>query len=375
MVEILKDAEAPLSSKQASWWPPSPETLKRVGILVGAYAVIAVLKFVLGKGGLGTMMSTLFTIVTGIVIFVVILGGLYALASQLPEPWRERARTVVFIGPALLLLLGLIIPAVLNVFASLYDKKERWNGLGNYSEIFTKDENIKVFSNTLWWGLIVTLISTVIGIVIARFADRMRGEPIAKALIFLPTAISLVGAGIIWNFVFSGKQYGLLNNILPGDPKFFLQDKKLFGIDSPWVPGLNSLLIMVVVIWIQAGFCTVVISAALKGVPDDLVEAARIDGATDRQAFFKVVLPYIKGTIITVATTTVLAVLKIFDVIQTMGKGGLFGTSTIANEMYETAFTAQNDGLGAAWAVLLFVLVIPIVFINSRNQRAMREGR
>ena len=94
-----------------------------------------------------------------------------------------------------------------------------------------------------------------------------------------------------------------------------------------------------------------------------------------RQAFYKVVLPYIKGTIITVATTTVLAVLKIFDVIQTMGKGGLFGTSTIANEMYETAFTAQNDGLGAAWAVLLFVLVIPIVFINSRNQRAMREGR
>lgn len=375
MVEILKDAEAPSSSKRASSWPPSPETTKRVGILVGAYVLIAVLKFVLGKGGLGTMMSTLFTITTGIVIFVAVLGGLYWLASQLPEPWRERARTVVFIGPALLLLLGLVIPALLNVKYSFYDKNDRWYGFGNFIDIFTKDDNIKVFSNTLWWGLIATAASTCIGIVIARFADRMRGEPIAKALIFLPTAISLVGAGIIWNFVFSAKQYGLLNSVLPGEPEFFLQDRKLLGIDSPWVPGLNSLLMMVVIVWIQAGFCTVVISAALKGVPDDLVEAARIDGATDRQAFYRVVLPYIKGTIITVATTTVLAVLKIFDLIQTMGKGGLFGTSTIANQMYETAFTANNDGLGAAWAVLLFLLVIPIVFVNSRNQRAMREGR
>jgi alpha-glucoside transport system permease protein len=132
---------------------------------------------------------------------------------------------------------------------------------------------------------------------------------------------------------------------------------------------------MVVIIWIQAGFSTVVISAALKGVPDDLVEAAKIDGATDRQAFYKVVLPYIKGTIITVATTTVLAVLKLFDIIQTMGKGGSFGTSTIANEMYEQGFPQDFEGLGAAWAVLLFVLVVPIVIVNSRNQRAMNEAR
>ena len=321
------------------------------------------------------ILKSLLLVAVGVGGLLTLLGGLYWLASQFHEPWRERLRTAVFVGPALLLLMGLVIPALLNVRFSFYDKQDKWYGLGNYRDIFTKDDNIKVFSNTLWWGLIATVTSTVIGIVIARFADRMRGEPIAKALIFLPTAISLVGAGIIWNFVFSPKQYGLLNSLLPGDPEFFLQDRELFGINSPWIPGLNSLLIMVVVIWIQAGFSTVVISAALKGVPDDLVEAAKIDGATDRQAFYKVVLPYIKGTIITVATTTVLAVLKIFDLIQTMGKGGLFGTGTIANEMYETAFTANNDGLGASWAVLLFVLVIPVVFINSRNLRATREGR
>jgi alpha-glucoside transport system permease protein len=324
---------------------------------------------------MGNIIKSLLLVAAGIGGLVVLIGGLYWLASQLPEPWRERARTVVFLGPAILLLIGLIAPALINFRYSFDDKNDDWYGLGNYRDIFTNTDNLKVFSNTIWWALVVTAASTVLGIVIARFADRMRGEAIAKALIFLPTAISMVGAGIIWNFVYSGKDYGLLNNLLPGDPKFFLQDSKLFGIDSTWLPGLNSLLIMLVVIWIQAGFSTVVISAALKGVPDDLVEAAKIDGATDRQAFYKVVLPYVKGTIITVATTTVLAVLKIFDIIQTMGKGGLFSTSTMANQMYESTFSQFNDGLGAAWAVLLFILVVPVVFVNSRNQRAMREGR
>jgi alpha-glucoside transport system permease protein len=329
---------------------------------------------------MGDIFSSLALVVVGIAVFVAVLAGLYWLASQLPEPWREWARTAVFIGPGMILLLGLVVPALLNFRLSFSDRNDEWYGLGNYRDIFTNDGNIKVLSNTLWWGLIVTACSVVIGIIIARFADRMRGEPIAKAAIFLPTAISMVGAGIIWNFVYSPKEYGLLNSLLrllPGeqDTQFFLQDSALFGIQNSFIPGLNSLLIMVVIIWIQAGFATVVISAALKGVPDDLVEAAKIDGATDRQAFYKVVLPYIKGTIITVVTTIVIAVLKIFDIIQTMGKGGSFGTSTMANEMYEQAFPQDNEGLGAAWAVLLFVAVVPVVFVNARNQRAMREGR
>jgi alpha-glucoside transport system permease protein len=340
---------------------------------------------------MGKIVSSLLVVALGIAVFVAALAALYWLASRLKEPWRERARVAVFVGPALLLLLGLIIPAILNFRYGFYTKElvtlengtrrtvDKFVWFENYSEIFTNPANVKVLTNTLWWGIIVTSVSTFIGIVIARFADRMRGEPIAKALIFLPTAISLVGAGVIWNFVYSPREYGLLNSLyqlLPGEQQtqFFLQDSKLFGIQNEWVPGLNTLLIMVVIIWIQAGFSTVVISAALKGVPDDLVEAAKIDGATDRQAFMRVVLPYIKGTIITVMTTTVLAVLKIFDIIQTMGKGGAFGTSTIANEMYEQAFPQNNEGLGAAWAVLLFLAVAPIVYVNARNQRAMREA-
>jgi alpha-glucoside transport system permease protein len=316
----------------------------------------------------------------GIIVFVSVLAVLYWLASRLPEPWRERARVAVFVGPGVLLLLGLVIPSMMNFRYSFNDRNDEWYGFGNYRDIFTNENNIKVLSNTLWWGIIVTGLSTGIGLLIARFADKTRGEPVAKAAIFLPTAISFVGAGIIWNFVYSPKEYGLLNSmlqLLPGeqDTQFFLQDSDLFGIQNQWIPGLNTLLIMVVIIWIQAGFATVVLSAALKGVPDDLVEAAKIDGATENQAFYKVVVPYIKGTIITVMTTTVIVVLKIFDIIQTMGKGGSFGTSTMANEMYEQAFPQNNDGLGAAWAVLLFIAVIPIVFINTRNQRAMREGR
>jgi alpha-glucoside transport system permease protein len=329
---------------------------------------------------MGEIISSLLRVAGGIAVFAAVIAALYWLASQLPEPWRERARILVFLGPGVLLLLGLVLPALINFRFSFSDRNGDWYGFGNYRDIFTNGNNIKVLTNTLWWSIIVTGASTVIGVVIARFADRMRGEPIAKAAIFLPTAISMVGAGIIWNFVYSPKEYGLLNSmlrLLPGEQetRFFLQDPKLFGIQSDWIPGLNTLLIMVVIIWIQAGFATVVISAALKGVPDDLVEAAKIDGATDRQAFYKVVLPYIKGTIITVVTTIVIAVLKIFDIIQTMGKGGSFGTSTMANEMYEQAFPQDNEGLGAAWAILLFVAVAPVIVINSRNQRAMRGAR
>jgi alpha-glucoside transport system permease protein len=132
---------------------------------------------------------------------------------------------------------------------------------------------------------------------------------------------------------------------------------------------------IIVLIWIQAGFATVVLSAAMKGVPDDLAEAAKIDGATDRQAFFRITLPYIKTTIITVITTTVIAVLKMFDIVQAMGLGGGFQNNTIANEMYVKSFTQQNEGYGSALAVVLFIAVIPVVWVNARNQRAVRESR
>ena len=321
----------------------------------------------------------LLTAAAGILVLLAIMFGAYALTRFLRNPWRERAQTAVFIVPAIILLLGLVVPAIMNLWYSFDDRRGEWAGLANYKHILTDADSQIVLRNSLWWALFVTLVSTIVGVAIARWANGMRGEPVAKAMIFLPTAISLVGAGLIWNFVYSPSDFGLLNSIyqlLPGDQDqlLILQDREVFGIRSNLVPGLNSFAIMLVIIWIQAGFATVVMSAALKGVPDELVEAARIDGATERQAFYRVVLPSVRGTVITVATYTVITTLKVFDIIQTMGKGGLFDTSTIANEMYTQAFPQNNKGLGAAWAIVLFLLVLPIVFVNSWNQRRMREG-
>ena len=315
----------------------------------------------------------------GILVLLGILLGLYALTRFLPNPWRERAQTAVFLLPALILLLGLVVPAIMNLRYSFNDRNDEWAGLSNYKHIFTDADSRVVLRNSLWWAFFVTLVSTTVGITVARWANGMRGESVAKAMIFLPTAISLVGAGLIWNFVYSPSDFGLLNSIyqlLPGeqDQLLILQDRKIFGIESTLIPGLNSFAIMLVIIWIQAGFATVVMSAALKGVPTELVEAAKIDGASDRQAFYRVVLPNVIGTVVTVATTTVITTLKVFDIIQTMGKGGLFDTSTIANEMYTQAFPQANEGLGSAWAMILFLLVLPIVFVNSWNQRRIREG-
>lgn len=339
------------------------------------------------------ILKSLGTVAGGIGVFIAVLFALYWIASQFPEPWRDRLRVAVFVGPALVLLVGgLIYPSIRTGSLSLYTgtSATKWTGLGNFTKLFTRSDNLIVLRNNIWWVLLVTSFSTAIGIMIARFADRMRGEPIAKALIFLPTAISLVGAGIIWRFVYAtngndpDKQFGLLNYvwlkldpILPGKQQvhFWLQDKEFFGISSNFLPGTNTIFMIVVVIWIQAGFATVVMSAAMKGVPDDLIEAARIDGATERQAFFKITIPYVKTTIITVATTTVIAVLKVFDIVQTMGFGGKFDTDVLANDMYKKSFIEGDPGYGAALAVILFIAVIPIVWINARNQREMRESR
>ncbi|MGB8861044.1 MAG: sugar ABC transporter permease [Ilumatobacteraceae bacterium] len=364
----------------------------RIGAMVlGVYAVLAVLDKVLSGGGpFDKIISTLYTVCTGILVLVLFFSVLYLLASQFREPWRERARVAVFVGPALVLLVGgLIIPSLLTAKLSLYrgTSADQWYGLGNFRDMFTKRDNLLVLRNNVWWVILVTTFSTVIGVTIARFADRMRGEPVAKMLVFLPTAISFVGAGIIWRFIYANnpsKQYGLLNwvwvgldPILPGkqEPHYWLQDQTFFGIKSDFLPGSNTVFMIIVMIWIQAGFATVVISAAMKGVPDDLVEAAKIDGATDRQAFYKIVLPYVKTTIVTVVTTTVIAVLKVFDLVQAMGLGGSFQNNVLANQMYTESFTKQNEGYGSAAAVVIFIAVIPVVFVNARNQRVMRESR
>ncbi len=231
-----------------------------------------------------------------------------------------------------------------------------------------------------------TLFVVIVGLAIARFADGMRGEKIAKSLIFIPAAISLAGAGIIWKFVYAGPPFevGLANEVagaIPGLPaslggdgdKIWLVDRNIGALDPPaTAPGLNTFLLVVIFIWAAAGLATVFFSAAIKGVPDALIDAARVDGATKRQVFYKVTLPYISATVVAVATITAIGALKVFDIVAAT-TGGNFGTSTIANEFYRVYFVQGRNGFGSAFAVLLFVLVIPVVVINRRAQRRAEE--
>ena len=224
--------------------------------------------------------------------------------------------------------------------------------------------------NTLLWILIVPAVTVVIGLLVATLADRLRprGEKFAKTIIFLPMAISMVGAATIWRFVYYAapagqEQIGGINAILEvfgKDPVAWLQQSQLH---------LNSLLLMVVLLWSQIGFAMVLLSAAVKGVPIDTMEAARIDGASERQIFFRVVVPQIKGTIITVFITVTIGVMKIFDIVYVMTNGN-FNTNVLGNEFYNQFSTNFNSGAAAAIVVMLMVAVIPIMWYQVRHFKA-----
>lgn len=328
---------------------------------------------------MGELFNTFATVVVGIVVFVSAMLALYWVTTKMPKRHQERSRVVVFLGPALFLLaIGLIIPAVRTIYLSLFNDNQdtEFVFLGNYLDVFTDEASQTVLRNNLLWAVFGTGFSTFFGLMIARFADSMKGENIAKAAIFLPTAISFVGAGIIWKFIYAPplgeNNIGLLNAVwvaldpvLPG-----AQEPNSWLLENQY--AFNTLLLIVVMIWIQTGFATVVFSASIKGVPDTLLEAARIDGATERQVFTKVVIPYIRPAIITVVTTTVIAVLKVFDIVKAM-TGGNFETNVIANEMFAKSFVQGRPNYGAALAVVLFIAVIPVVIVNQRAQRRAAE--
>ncbi|MBN2624135.1 MAG: sugar ABC transporter permease [Acidimicrobiales bacterium] len=222
-----------------------------------------------------------------------------------------------------------------------------------------------VIWNNVFWVVFVTGLSTIIGLAIAVLADRSRGESVAKSLIFMPMAISFVGASVIWRFVYaftpaSRDQIGVLNAVWVGfdnEPEAWLQQ-------PPW----NSMFLIVIMIWIQTGFAMVVLSSAIKAVPGELHEAARVDGASEAQAFWRVTVPQIRTTIAVVVTTLIITVLKIYDIVKVMTNGE-FSTSVIANEMFDQAFINRDYGKGSALAVLLLVAVLPLMIVNVRRSR------
>jgi len=314
---------------------------------------------------LGAMVLALlaFTVVIGLILFVV----------SLLEKRGVKRVAWFFVGPTfLLLLLGLVYPAVRTVIRSFFDAAGKaFIGVDNYTAIFTSPDQLVVLRNTVLWVLVAPVVATVVGLVYAIIVDGARGEALAKSLIFLPIAISFVGASIIWKFVYeyrfydptlkvNPQQIGLLNQIivwLGGTPQQFL-------INQPW----NTFFLIVVMIWIQAGFAMTILSAAIKAIPADMVEAARLDGVSSWGMFRFITIPTIRPTLVVVLTTIAIGSLKVFDIVRTM-TGGQFGTSVVANEFFTQSFSAGNQGLGAALAVLLFILVIPIIVYNIRQIR------
>jgi alpha-glucoside transport system permease protein len=224
--------------------------------------------------------------------------------------------------------------------------------------------------NTLLWILIVPATTVVVGLAVAVLADRLRpgAEKLSKTIIFLPMAIALVGASQIWGLIYDARpagqpQIGLMNAIwtkLGHDPVAWIQQSTLH---------LNSILLMVVLLWAQVGFSMVLLSAAVKGVPADTLEAARIDGANERQTFFQVVVPQIKGTMITVFVTVTIAVMKIFDIVYVMTNGN-FNTNVLGNEFYNQLNTNFNNGAAAAIVVILMIAVVPVMAYQVRHFRA-----
>jgi alpha-glucoside transport system permease protein len=337
---------------------------------------------------MGELITALVVVAVGIGGLIAFLGLLYWISNLLPGKWHERGKVFIFLLPAtVLLIVGLVVPAIRTIYVSLLDNNsKKFVGLDNFNEIFTTKATRLTVINSLTWVFVGTTLVVIVGLVVARFADGMRGEKVAKSAIFIPGAVSLVGAGVIWRFVYAGPplRVGLLNQVtkaIPGLPVSmggdgihnWLIDRGFGGVTPPDnAPGFNTLLLIVIFIWASAGFATVIFSAAIKGVPDSLIEAAKVDGATNRVAFYKVTLPYIRATIITVATTTTIAGLKAFDIIAAT-TGGNFGTSTIANQFYITKFVQGRDGMGSALAVVIFILVIPVVVLNRRAQRRAEE--
>lgn len=314
----------------------------------------------------------LLAMVAAILLFVAVVA-IILFITNLPKRMPSWGVAIMFLAPAVLLMgFGLVYPAIVTIKDSFFGRTgSEPVGFANYVTIFSDPQFLRVLLNTVLWTVLVPVCATVIGMVYAVLVDRTRFEKFAKALVFLPMAISMVGASIIWKFVYD-QRVGLLSALYEGVAKLFGQD-----VTAPqWLlnsPG-NTFLLIFVMIWVQAGYCMTVLSAAIKAIPDDVIEAARIDGVNARQMFFHVTIPMIRPTIVVVLTTVAMGGLKAFDIVRTMTAGN-YNTSVIANEFYTQSFNNQNQGLGAALAVLMFVIIIPVIVFNIVQMRKSQDVR
>jgi alpha-glucoside transport system permease protein len=323
------------------------------------------------------VINALLAIVGGVGGALLLYFLLNKLVESLPQQWEERLKPYVFIGPAVLMIgLFLIYPAVRTIILSFANNTSTaWVGLENYTDLLTsRDFQITLVNSVLWTAIVPTFV-VALGLGIATLADRLgpQAEKLTKSAIFLPMAISGVGAATIWRFIYETRpagetQIGLQNAIWTAfgfDPVAWLQVDTL---------RFNSFLLMIILIWAQVGFSMVLLSAAVKGVPVDTLEAARIDGANERQIFFRVTVPQIWSTVITVFITVLISVMKTFDIVYVMTNGN-FNTDIIAVRFFNELFRNGDNGRAAAIVVMLMIAVLPVIVYQVRQFRAQEAAR
>ncbi len=325
----------------------------------GSRWVIAALALVLGVGGAALMFWFLNMFIEG-----------------LPDRWTERLMPYAFLLPAYGFIgLMLLYPTVQTINYSFANSESTaYVGFDNYRSIFDDDEFWISISNNLLWIIVVPTFTVIVGLVVAVLADKLSatGEKVSKVFIFVPMAISFVGASTIWYLIYQFKvgetQNGLLNAVwtaLGGEAQDWL------AISSG---RLNSLLLMVILIWLQVGFAMILLSSAIKGVPEETIEAARIDGASELQIFFQVVVPQVKGTVITVFVTVLILVLKVFDIVYVLTQGQ-DKTNVIANMFFLELFRRGQDGRASAIVVILLIAVLPVLIYQVRHFRREEATR
>ncbi len=354
---------------------PDKPVLRILGLLALAALTVLVLAggfVILQNMQDSKILMTLFAVIWGLGSVALLFSVMNTAAQTMPRKIRSVAVAVVFAGPAVVLLFwALVLPTLRTFFLSFFDATGRnFIFLDNYKFAFSDSIMLEAFKNNLLWMIFGTSTCVILGTMISVLADKSKFEKVIKAFVFMPMAISFVGAGVIWKFMYAYKgeginitEIGLLNAILVA----------LGGEAQAWLlmPFWNNFFLIAIMVWLQTGYAMVIISSAIKSIPESIMEASRVDGASEVTIFFRITIPSIMPTIITVTTTILIFSLKLFDIVRVM-TGGNYGTNVIANEFYLRQFTYGNSGQASAIAIVLLVVITPVLIYNLREFRSRR---
>jgi alpha-glucoside transport system permease protein len=326
------------------------------------------------------LLTALQAVVAGIAITALIYWLLNLLIHRLPERIKKKVEPYVFIGPVLLLIgIFIVIPTIQSIRLSFMEEEidgsTTWVGFQNFKDLFAEDYFPNMVVNNLMWIAIVPFMTVAIGLAIAQFANNVgsKSEKIFKSIFFMPMTISFVSAAVIWRYIYAyapegQDQVGLLNTLwmkFGGSPQAWFQIEAF---------RFNNLLLMVILIWLSAGYSMVLLSASIKSVPEDTLEAGRVDGASTGQIFFKIVLPQIWPTVVAVFITVLIGAMKVFDIVLAM-TGGNYNTTVLAQTFYLEYFIYGNTGKAMAAVVILIAAIVPVMFYQVLHYRKFEAAR